>query len=140
MDQEFWAKMHGAAVHFPIALVLCSGALDTAGCLLPGPESRRNLHAAGYWTMLLGAAGTVPAVVSGLFISRGVMLGHDTLRLHHLFVWPAFALIVGLATWRTLGSGGSSRRAPLGYLAVVALASALVMAAGYWGGEMLLGR
>jgi uncharacterized membrane protein len=140
MNQEIWAKMHGATVHFPIALVLCSGALDTTGFLFPSLASRRGLHAAGYWTMLLGAAGTVPAVVSGLIISRGVMLGHDTLRLHHLFVWPAFALIMGLAAWRVLGSGGTARKAPLGYLAIVGLASALVMAAGYWGGEMTLGH
>jgi uncharacterized membrane protein len=140
MEQEFWAKLHGASVHFPIALVLCSGALDTAGLIFPGLASRRGLHAAGYWTMVLGAAGTVPAVVSGLIISKGVMLGHDTLRLHHLFAWPAFALIVGVAAWRVLGSAGASRRAPLGYLGFVGLASALVAVAGYYGGEMTLGR
>jgi uncharacterized membrane protein len=139
MNQEIWAKMHGAAVHFPIALVLCSAALDTSGRLFPNLANRRGLHAAGYWTILLGAAGTVPAVVSGLVISRGVMLGHDTLRLHHLFAWPAFALIAGLATWRMLG-GGPSRKASLGYLVSVGLASALVTAAGYWGGEMTLGH
>ncbi|HEY4989532.1 MAG TPA: DUF2231 domain-containing protein, partial [Opitutaceae bacterium] len=66
MNGEIWAKMHGATVHFPIALVLCSGALDTTGFLLPGFAMRRGLHVAGYWTMLLGAGGTVPAVISGL--------------------------------------------------------------------------
>jgi uncharacterized membrane protein len=90
--------------------------------------------------MILGAAGTVPAVVSGLVMSRGVMLGHDTLRLHHLFAWPAFALIVGLATWRALASDFTARRAPVGYLVAACFASVLVMAAGYFGGEMLLGH
>ena len=90
--------------------------------------------------MLLGAMGTVPAVVSGLVMSKGVMLGHDTLRLHHLFVWPAFALIMGAATWRVLGKDLATRKAPAGYMAAVGLASALVMAAGYWGGELILMR
>lgn len=138
MDNEIWPKIHGATVHFPIALVLCSGALDALGFLFPGLASRRGLHAAGYWTMVLGAVGTVPAVVSGLVMSKGVMLGHDTLRLHHLFVWPAFALIVGAATWRVLGNDFIGKKAPIGYLATLGLAAMLVMGAGYWGGELLL--
>jgi uncharacterized membrane protein len=140
MNPEGWAKMHGATVHFPIALILCSGALDALGSFLPAPATRRGLHAAGYWTMILGAAGTVPAVVSGLVMSRGVMLGHDTLRLHHLFAWPAFALIVGLAAWRSLASDFTAGKAPAGYLAVAGVAALLVMAAGYYGGEMMLGH
>ena len=139
MNSENWAKMHGATVHFPIALILCSGALDALGFFFPVPAIRRGLHAAGYWTMMLGAAGTVPAVVSGLVMSRGVMLGHDTLRLHHLFAWPSFALIVGLATWRVL-AGGTTRQVPAGYLSGVGFAAVLVMAAGYWGGELTLGH
>jgi uncharacterized membrane protein len=140
MNSENWAKMHGATVHFPIALILCSGALDALGFFFPGPAIRRGLHAAGYWTMILGAAGTVPAVVSGLVMSRGVMLGHDTLRLHHLFAWPAFALIIGLATWRVLASDFTAKTTPAGYLAVAGLAAVLVMGAGYYGGEMMLGH
>src|SRR5580704_5103590 len=102
MNSDFWAKAHGATVHFPIALVLCSGVLDLSGFLFPGLASRRGLHVAAYWTLLLGAMGTVPAVASGLAMSKGVMLGHGLVRFHHLFVWPAFALIVGLAAWRAL--------------------------------------
>ena len=134
------SRVHGATVHFPIALVLCAGALDTAGFLLRGRPIQRGLHAAGYWTTILGAMGTVPAVVSGLVMTKGVMLGHDSLRMHHLFVWPAFALIVGLATWRMLGREFASTKATVGYLALVGLTAILVMAAGYWGGEMVLGR
>ncbi len=89
---------------------------------------------------MLGALGTVPAVVSGLVMSKGVMLGHDALRYHHLFVWPAFALIVGLAVWRLTLSDFAARRPPVAYLAAVGLAVALIMGAGYWGGEMMLGH
>jgi uncharacterized membrane protein len=140
MDVTIWAKVHGAAVHFPIALVLCSWALDASGLLFPGLAARRGLHAASYWTLLGGALGTVPAVVSGLVMTRGVVLGHDALRLHHLFAWPAFALIVGLAAWRSLAPEFATRRAIGAYLGVASLAGILVSAAGYWGGEMLLSR
>ena len=67
------------------------------------------------------------------------MLGHDMLRMHHLFAWPALALIEGTAAWRLLG-GGADERPHLGYFAAAGLAAALAAAAGYWGGEMVLGR
>src|SRR5580658_7429951 len=134
MDGTTWAKMHGATVHFPIALVLCSWALDGSALLFSGLAIRRGLHSAGYWTLIVGAAGTVPAVVSGLVMTRGVMLGHDALRLHHLFAWPAFALIVGLAAWRSFAPEFAARREIAAYLAVAGFAGVLVSAAGYWGG------
>lgn len=140
MDGGIWAKAHGATVHFPIALVVCSGALDAWGYFLPTCSLRRGLHAAGYWTILLGALGTVPAVASGLAMSRGVVLGHDALRYHHLFVWPAFALIVALGVWRALAGDFASSRAPAAYIWAVAAACGLILGAGYWGGEILLAR
>ncbi len=138
MDNTLWAKLHGASVHFPIALILCSWALDALGLFPAVAAVKRGLHSAGYWTMLLGALGTVPAVVTGMLMTNGVLLGHDALRLHHLFAWPAFGMAVGLATWRALSSGAPGERPPLAYLAAVGLASALVLGAGYWGGEMIL--
>jgi uncharacterized membrane protein len=138
MDHAMAAKLHGATVHFPIALVLCSGALDALGCCWPDAPARRGLHAAGYWTMMFGAAGSVPVVVSGLVMTQGVLLGHDALRLHHLFAWPAFALTLGIATWRAGAKDFATQKTAARYLAVVGLAAVLVMMAGYWGGEMLL--
>src|SRR5580698_10733002 len=134
MPPATWSRMHGAAVHFPIALVLCSLALESLACLPASPERRRGLRSAGYWTLLLGAASTVPAVVSGLVMTKGVMLGHDALRLHHLFAWPAFAVIIGTATWRVLADDLAGRKTALAYLAAVGLGAMLVLAAGYWGG------
>lgn len=138
MDAAIWAKIHGATTHFPIALVVCSGTLDALGFILAGRPAVRGLHAAGYWTMVLGAAGTLPAVLSGLLLTKGRVLGHGALRLHHLFVWPAFALLLALATWRLIVGRRATRPAFAGYLVGVASAVALTLAAGYWGGELLL--
>ena len=140
MDPTIWAKAHGATTHFPLALVLCSGALDAAGFALDGRPAVRDLHAAGYWTMLLGALGSVPAIFSGLLMTKGSVLGHGALRLHHLFVWPAFALIIALATWRALVGRRATRGMLAGYLGVVGVAAGLMLAAGYWGGEMMIAR
>lgn len=140
MDSTIWAKAHGATTHFPLALALCSGALDAIGFALAGRPIVRDLHAAGYWTMLGGALGSVPAVASGLLMTKGSVLGHGALRMHHLFVWPAFALLVALAMWRVVIGRRTARSAFAGYLIGVSVAAGLMSAAGYWGGEMMIAR
>jgi len=57
-----------------------------------------------------------------------------------IFAWPAFTLIVGLATWRFLVGRDPSRRAFTLYLATMLLGCSLIGAAGFFGGEMLLGH
>jgi uncharacterized membrane protein len=140
MDTVLWAKAHGATTHFPFALALCSALFDAAAFVLVGRPIVRELHAAGYWTILLGALSSVPAVVSGLVMTRGSLLGHGALRMHHLFAWPAFALLVGLATWRAFVGQQTTRRVFAGYLVAVGFAAGLISATGYWGGEMMIAR
>jgi uncharacterized membrane protein len=139
MDSNLWAKAHGATTHFPLALALCSAVCDAAGFALERKPIGSELRAAGYWTMILGALGTVPAVASGLLMTKGAVLGHDSLRLHHLFVWPAFALLIALGTWRALqGRSATPSRIFAGYLILAGVAAGLMTAAAYWGGEMML--
>jgi uncharacterized membrane protein len=138
MPVSIWSKLHGAATHFPIALVICAAVFDAAGLLSARKPSAAGLHLAAYWAMLFAAFGSVAAVGSGLVLSRGVVLGHGLLRWHHLFVWPAFALIVGAATWRTIAGVQPGPRGLCGYLAVLGIAAGLVTGAAYSGGELLL--
>jgi len=140
MNPTLWAKVHGATTHFPLALALCSAVFDAASLALARKPISRDLRAAGYWTMVCGAMGTVPAVLSGLLMTKGSVLGHDALRRHHLFVWPAFALLVGLGTWRVLQGRAATPRAFAGYLVLAFVAAGLISAAAYWGGEMMIAR
>jgi uncharacterized membrane protein len=138
MDSTLWSKAHGATTHFPLALALCSGTLDAIGFALAGRPMVRDLHAGGYWTMIGSALGSVPAVFTGLLMTKGSVLGHGALRMHHLFVWPAFALIIAIATWRVRVGRRARRRVFAGYLVAVGVAAGFVSAAGYWGGEMMI--
>jgi uncharacterized membrane protein len=138
MDASLWAKAHGATTHFPIALLVCSAGFDAAGFILAGRPCVRDLHGAGYWSIIVAALGAIGAAFSGLFLTRGSVWGHGALRLHHLFVWPAVGLLVALATWRVIVGRRMTRRMLGGYLAIAALATAVVSAAGYWGGELTL--
>jgi len=133
-----WAKIHGAATHLPLALAGCSWLFDAAGFALARRSTGPQLNVVGYWTMLLAGLGTFPAVASGLLLTKGEVLGRDLVLFHHLFVWPAFALLVGLATWRAIVGATAAPRVFGYYLAVGFIAAVLVAGAGYWGGEMLL--
>ena len=42
METAFWAEAHGATTHFPIALLLCSTALDSAGFAPRAQADRRR--------------------------------------------------------------------------------------------------
>lgn len=137
MPPGIWADVHGALVHFPIAFSLCSLGCDVAAFAFRTRPISRDLQAAGYWTLLAGAVGSIGAVISGLFMTRGGMLGHGALRLHHFFVWPAFSLIVGLATWRVVTGSLMSSRAFIGYLSVITAVAVLMSIAGYWGGALM---
>ena len=131
--------MHGASVHFPVALAMAAALFDGLGLVWPKSSPRKaQHHSAGYFTIILGALGTFPAVLFGLFMTRGEVMGHGALLFHHLFVWPAFACLVGLGVWRALAGDKVSFRGFTVYLVVLFLTAGLMGGAGYWGGELLL--
>jgi uncharacterized membrane protein len=126
--------------HFPIALILGAMFFDALGFFLHRSRRQHEFSVTGYWLTILGALGSFGAVFSGLALSKWKIGGTGLLLRHHLFVWPAFALIVGLGTWRFLIGNQSTHRGFAIYLSVMAIACALISAAGFFGGEMLLGQ
>ena len=134
IEPSDWSKLHGAATHFPIALMLVSAFCDAVVFGVRDLEWRRGLRFTSGITIVLGALGSYAAVLSGLVLARWQVWGHATLLRHHQFVWPAFALMTGLATWRIATRGRAPTKV---YLVLMALAAALMSGAGYWGGELL---
>ena len=140
MNSLFWSRAHGAATHFPIALVLGAAFFDLLAFLLPRSRKRRDFRAIGYWLVILAPHG-FSARSSPAWRSRIGRLPWTGLILrHHLFVWPAFTLIVGAATWRFVVGREPSRRGFGIYLCAMVLACMLIGAAGFFGGELLLGQ
>jgi uncharacterized membrane protein len=140
MNPILWARMHGGATHFPIALLMVSVVFDHAGFWWRNEVRGREFRAFGFYSLLIAAAASPFAVLSGIALSKGKLMGNGALRLHHLFIWPAFGLLVGLAVWRLVVREGASRRASKCYLMLVTITAAAMMGAGYWGGEMILGK
>ena len=138
--EDLWPRLHGASTHLPIALVPVAAGFEFLALFVRGEELRRHLRAAAAFLLPLAALASLASVLSGFGISRGEVLGQGILRTHHLFVWPSFALLIGLATWRTAAGPDISNRALTGFRFVLILNAVLILAAGYWGGELALSR
>ena len=134
--EKLWANLHGGSTHFPIAMMIASFLFDFAAYVLHDPY-KRDLHAAGFYTLLLGALATFVAVLSGLAISAWQFFGGSLLLRHHDFVWPAFGLMIGLAVWRLIVRNDAARPAFGVYLVFAAMTAGLMGAAGYFGGELM---
>jgi uncharacterized membrane protein len=139
IDPDLWAKLHGASTHFPLAMAMAAALFDGLGSAWPDSSPLKGrLRSAGYATIILGALGVFPAVLSGLVLTKGETMGHDALLFHHLFVWPACAGIVGLSVWRLNVEEKFCTRGFAWYLVVLFITAGLMAGAGYWGGEMIL--
>ena len=136
-EPTIWSKLHGASKHFTIALMLGSAFCDCLSLAWENEEQQRTLRSAATITITLGALGSYAAVASGLIVARWHLWGHGTLLRHHQFVWPAFALMTGLATWRVFSRRTAAERPTAIYLVLMLITTVLIAGAGYWGGEML---
>jgi mono/diheme cytochrome c family protein len=138
MDGLFWQRLHGGSTHLPIMLLPLSVIFDVVALRLRDDAARRAFHSAGVALAFAGVLGGCAAVIAGLAMTHGNMLGSGEEKLHHLFVWPGFiisiVLVAGRLFLRRQLSPGSLRA----YLVGMFIASALMLGAGYWGGEMLL--
>jgi len=138
VGEEFWLRLHGASTHFPIVLFGVSVLLDSLGTLWRNESRQGGLRTAGFVCALIGVVGSIGAVISGILISRGRLMGTGLLLRHHQFVWPGAAIALLLVAWRLKARDRASVRAFRFYLAGMAVASGLVFVAAYFGGELVL--
>ena len=129
-------KLHGAMTHFPIALLLFSTGCDFVSVVLK--KLARELRLVSFYGLAVAALASLGAVISGIALSKGDLWGRGDFGWHHRFVWPAFGLLVALAVWRLVVRDAMSRFGLCLYLFLMLLASGLIAAAGYFGGEILL--
>jgi len=133
---KYWYIIHGGSTHFPIALLIASFLFDLIGYLVKNEKLSKELHAASFYALILGAAGSIVAMISGLLLANWQTLGTGNLLLHHEFVWPAFGLLLILTIWRIIVRDRASRQAFGLYVLAAFITTVLMSAAGFWGGEL----
>ncbi len=143
-----WQHLHGASVHFALALALVSAAFDLGSKLFRKPEWRT----VGFWSLVVATVLAIPAVVSGLWGQLGWFKADvwqaDQLLKHRNFALGGSLALLALLIWRCathdFGVGRSSRdrrstQTYTIYLVVVSLAAIAMGYTGYLGGYVARG-
>ena len=104
MNASFWQRIHGGSTHFPIVLVLAAVVFDFVAWRSRDEALRRGLNAAGFGSAVVGMLGGIGAVMAGLIMTRGQMLGSGYEKTHHLFVGPR---LVRVSFWSDGGCFGA---------------------------------
>jgi len=138
MDPFLWQRLHGSSTHLPIVLLPLSVLLDLVALRARGTALAPGFRLAALGTAAISLLGAAGAVVAGLMMTRGELLGSGAEKMHHIFVWPAFFLSGALVIVRLSLRNRLPQRAFALYLGGMTLASCLMLGAGYWGGELLL--
>jgi uncharacterized membrane protein len=124
---------HVVVIHFPIALFMTAVAFDYLAQWTKNPA----LAAAAYFDLLLAAASTAPAMVTGVMAWQWALEG-QRLRgtlLMHLALGSAASLLIWLVCWiHWRGRRDPASRLPAYRLPIEAVAVVLVGLTGHLGG------
>lgn len=145
---KLWQHLHGATIHFALALALVSAAFDVGSKLF----NKKEWRTVGFWSLIVSVVLAVPAVLSGLWGQLGWFKGEkweaEHLLSHRNVALGGTALLLGLLIWRVVTADfGSSRsmqdrKAQGGYtlyLILVVLAAGAIGYTGYLGGYVARG-
>jgi uncharacterized membrane protein len=124
--------LHPIVVHFPIALLFTSVALDWIGYIVRSSDVSR----AGFYVLALGAAGAGVAALTGPDHAQGDATVGSLLTLHESFALITVAAAVSLLLVRYVAADGLGGGWALVYLAVTLGLIAVVSLTGYYGGEL----
>lgn len=124
--------LHPMLVHFPIALLFASVALDWLGYWF----KLANLTRAGFYTLVLGAMGAGLSALTGPDHAVGDPSVPLLLASHQTFASLTVALAVALVAIRFLAARGIGGWGALVYLGATIFLVVFVSFTGYYGGEM----
>lgn len=129
-------SLHPLVVHFPIALLLSYIALDWAGRLWKG----KAFTEAAWYALLLGLAGTLVTLVTGLLAARAVPVDSPALATlnTHKMIGIATLVIFGIQAVCYARNRGKYTPGKQALHTVIQLGGvAFVLAVGYLGGELV---
>lgn len=124
--------LHPMLVHFPIALLFASVALDWLGYMFKHP----NLTRAGFYTLVLGAFAAGISALSGPDHATGDASVPALLAAHQTWASITVGIAVALTAVRFVAARGLRHGAALIYLAATLALLVAVSLTGYFGGEM----
>ncbi|MFM7321305.1 MAG: DUF2231 domain-containing protein [Armatimonadota bacterium] len=134
-----WQHVHGASVHFPVALVLFAAVLDT-GALLFRKDAWR---AAAFWALIAGAVVSIPALLSGLSGQLGWFgiekWDAESLLRHRNVAFFGTGACVALALWRAIARDQAGTGLRVAWVVLLWVAAGLCGWSGFLGGYVARG-
>ncbi len=130
------AELHAALNDLPVVLLILSVAFDIAGSL----TKRESLKAAGFWTLVAGAAGALAALFSGLRAEASIEHGgsvHLVMERHETLAITVTVLFVLLAGWRIWRNGPMESKERQAYIAAVVFSALLIFWTAHVGGTIV---
>lgn len=130
------AELHAALNDLPVALLFASVMFDWAGSV----SKKDSFDSAAYWCLVLGVAGAILAVLSGLSAEDWVEHGGDThlfIEQHETFAITATVFFAALAGWRIFRRDTLAGKERSIYLGISTLGLALLMWVGHLGGSLV---
>lgn len=129
-------RLHAALNDLPPVLLVISVFFDLLGAFL----KRESLKAAGFWTLVLGAAGGGAAIISGLLAEDATPHGveaHGIMETHETLAFIAIGLFAILAVWRLVRKGvWSEKEQPVALTAGV-IGIGLIVVTAMLGGKLV---
>jgi len=130
------ARLHAALNDLPSVLLPISVLFDLLGVFL----KRESLKAAGFWTLVLGVAGSGVAIISGLVAEDATAHGveaHGLMETHETLAYIAVGLFAILAIWRLVRKGiWNEKEQPIALTAGV-IGVALIVVTAMIGGKLV---
>lgn len=137
---------HAFFVHFPIALLMMSLAFDLCAMW----RGRQDLRKAAFYNLLAGVAGGFLAFGSGVVAEeiaerrierfQAALEVADAIRfsleMHRGLALLSMAVFIALAVWRYVSKDFGEKELPSLYLAGAIIGVGLLLATGYFGGNM----
>jgi uncharacterized membrane protein len=129
-------QWHAALNDFPAILFLVSIGLDLAGSV----TGRDSLKAAGFWTLVVGAAGAVLALITGLLAEEIAEHGgamHEIMERHETMAKIVTVYFVGLAGWRIWRKGSLGPQERPTYLVMASVGAVFTLWTAHLGGKIV---
>lgn len=139
MPMLSWPEIHGAATHFPVALLIAGLAFDAGALIFRKPEWR----VVGFWMLVVAVVMAVPSIIAGLMTANDLYGGParppDVFFLHRNAAFLTAALAIAVLAWRVVAKDRLTGGARYGSLLLSAAAAGTVGYVGYLGGHMVFG-
>lgn len=135
---KFLGHFHPVAVHFPIALIIAAGLAE----ILRIVRKEESWAKTSQFCVILGALGAVASAGLGWLAAVSQDYQGEYLTILNRHRWGGIAVAIGsllTALWSFSGFGNNEAARRKIYRALLAVSAALVMATGFFGGQLVYG-